>query len=59
MTLRKFSDGVQKIAEKNHGLFVDQFDPYLAVLNKARTANQKYTRITGGDAVHPAHPVRR
>jgi lysophospholipase L1-like esterase len=52
-TLEKYSAGVRTIAEKNGGLFVDQFHPYLAVLDKARTANPKYDRITGGDAVHP------
>ncbi len=52
-TLEKFSDGVKEIAEKNGGLFVDQFHPYLAVLNKARGEMEKYNRITGGDAVHP------
>jgi lysophospholipase L1-like esterase len=53
LTLEKYSDGVKMIAEKNGGLFVDQFHPYLAVLDKARTAGAKYDRITGGDAVHP------
>ncbi len=54
-TLEKFSAGVKEIAEKNDGLFVDQFHPYLAVLNKARAAAPKhvYERITGGDAVPP------
>ncbi len=52
-TLEKFSDGVKEIAKKNDGLFVDQFHPYLAVLDKARGAASKYDRITGGDAVHP------
>jgi lysophospholipase L1-like esterase len=53
LTLEKYSEGVQAIAEKNGGLFVDQFHPYLAVLDKARAAAPKYERITGGDAVHP------
>ncbi len=53
-TLEKFSEqGVKEIATKNDGLFVDQFHPYLAVLNKARAAQDPYKRITGGDAVHP------
>ncbi len=52
LTLEKYSDGVKQIAEKNQGRFVDQFHPYLAVLDKAR-AGAKYDRITGGDAVHP------
>ncbi len=53
VTLEKFSEGVQAIADKNKGLFVDQFHPYLAVLDRARRAAPAYERITGGDAVHP------
>jgi lysophospholipase L1-like esterase len=55
-TLERFSkEGVEEIAKKNDGLFVDQFHPYLAVLNKARARAEQdpYKRITGGDAVHP------
>ena len=56
-TLEKFSeDGVKEIAKKNDGLFVDQFHPYLAVLNKARGEMETYKRITAGDAVHPGPP---
>ncbi len=55
-TLEKFSAGVQEIATKNDGLFVDQFHPYLAVLDKARATSSKYDRITSGDAVHPGPP---
>jgi lysophospholipase L1-like esterase len=55
-TLEQFSAGVKTIAEKNAGLFVDQFHPYLAALDKARAAGPKYDRITGGDAVHPGPP---
>jgi lysophospholipase L1-like esterase len=55
-TLERFSAGVKEIAEKNDGLFVDQFHPYLAVLDKARGASEKYGRITAGDAVHPGPP---
>lgn len=55
-TLEKFSEGVQEIAKTNEGLFVDQFHPYLAVLDKARGASPKYDRITAGDAVHPGPP---
>ncbi|MSQ94813.1 MAG: hypothetical protein EXR98_09695 [Gemmataceae bacterium] len=54
-TLEKFGDGVKAIAEKNEGLFVDQFHPYWAVVKKARDAGEK-GRITGGDAVHPGPP---
>ncbi len=52
-TLEKFSEGVSDIAKKNDGLFVDQFHPYLSVLDKARGAAPVYQRITGGDPVHP------
>lgn len=55
-TLEKFSDGVKVIADKNGGLFVDQFHPYLAALDGARKKNPKYDRITAGDAVHPGPP---
>jgi lysophospholipase L1-like esterase len=52
LTLEKFSAGVEEIAKKNTGLFVDQFHPYLAVINKARKTDPKIL-VTGGDAVHP------
>ena len=55
-TLEKFSDGVKVIADRNDGLFVDQFHPYLAALDGARSKGPKYERITGGDAVHPGPP---
>jgi lysophospholipase L1-like esterase len=55
-TLERFSAGVKEIAKKNDGMFVDQFHPYLAVLDRARHARQHYTRITAGDAVHPGPP---
>lgn len=55
-TLEQFSAGVKTIADKNSGLFVDQFHPYLAVLDNARGKGLKYDRITGGDAVHPGPP---
>jgi lysophospholipase L1-like esterase len=57
-TLEKYGDmGVKGTAEKYQGLFVDQFHPYLEVLNRARAeaaqSQKKYDRVTGGDAVHP------
>lgn len=55
-TLEKFSEGVKTIASKNDGVFVDQFHPYLAVLDSARSKGPKYNRITAGDAVHPGPP---
>ncbi len=56
LTLERFSDGVKTTADRNSGLFVDQFHPYLAALDKARKAASSYDRITGGDAVHPGPP---
>lgn len=55
-TLEKFSEGVRAISEKNRGKFVDQFHPYLQVLDAARSKADKYNRITAGDAVHPGPP---
>ncbi|MFO0864317.1 MAG: SGNH/GDSL hydrolase family protein [Gemmataceae bacterium] len=52
-TLKRFGlEGVGGIAKKNDGLFVDQFTPYLNVMNKARETNDKII-VTEGDAVHP------
>lgn len=55
-TLEQFSEGVKTIANKNEGLFVDQFHPYLRALDKARSKSSRYDRITAGDAVHPGPP---
>jgi len=54
-TLEKYSDGVKDIAQKNQGLFVDQFHPFVAAIDKARAENPK-SRIGGGDPVHPGPP---
>jgi len=51
-TLEKYSAGVAEIAQKSGGLFADQFHPFIALQDKARTDNPK-NRIGGGDAVHP------
>jgi len=56
VTLEKFSAGVKSAAEHNGGLFVDQFHPYLDVLDLARSRQNPYRRITDGDAVHPGPP---
>jgi lysophospholipase L1-like esterase len=56
-TLERFADeGLKKIAEKNGGVFVDQFHPYLALLNRARGVLPKYAPITGSDPVHAGPP---
>jgi len=51
-SLRKMSDGLREIASKEKVLFADQFDPYMAVMLKARQADPA-ALIGGGDAVHP------
>jgi lysophospholipase L1-like esterase len=54
--LEKFSEGVKQTAAANgSALFIDQFHPFLAVIDKARPANPK-NRIGGGDQVHPGPP---
>jgi len=51
-SLRKMSDGLREVATQQGVLFVDQFDPYMAVMLKARQADPNAT-IGGGDSVHP------
>ena len=50
--MRKFSDGLKVVAAKTGAAFVDQFDPYMAILVREREANPP-AFIGGGDAVHP------
>ncbi|MGA2257929.1 MAG: SGNH/GDSL hydrolase family protein, partial [Thermoguttaceae bacterium] len=51
-SLRSFSDGLKVVCSKENALFVDQFDPYMAIMMKQRSANPR-AFIGGGDAVHP------
>src|SRR5262245_59606290 len=51
-TLRKFCDGLKAVAQKEGAIFVDQFDPYMAMLLRERASDPDFT-IGGGDAVHP------
>ena len=50
--LRKMSDGLRDVATSQGVLFADQFDPYMAVMLKARKADPNAV-IGAGDAVHP------
>jgi lysophospholipase L1-like esterase len=52
ISLRKFSDGLKEVAGKSGASFVDQFDPYMAILLRERAENPP-TMVGGGDAVHP------
>ncbi len=51
-SLRKFSDGLKEVAAKANAQFVDQFDPFMAILKRERASNPSGL-IGGGDAVHP------
>src|SRR2546423_394483 len=51
-SLRLFSDGLKEVAAKTGATFVDQFDPYMAILLRERVSNPA-TFVGGGDAVHP------
>ena len=56
LNLEKFSGAVKEIAATNgHALFIDQFHPFVAAIDKARAVNPK-NRIGGGDVVHPGGP---
>ncbi len=52
ISLRKFSDGLKQVAAEKGALFVDEFDPYMAIMLTARAVDPRAT-IGGGDAVHP------
>jgi lysophospholipase L1-like esterase len=51
-SLRQFSDGLKAVAAKQGATFVDQFDPYMAIMLRERAADPA-AFIGGGDAVHP------
>jgi len=51
-SLRRFSDGLKDVAAKSGATFIDQFDPYMAVLLRER-AGKPAGFVGGGDAVHP------
>jgi lysophospholipase L1-like esterase len=51
-SLRRFSDGLKEVAAKTGETFVDQFDPYMAIMLRERAASPT-AFIGGGDAVHP------
>jgi lysophospholipase L1-like esterase len=54
-SLRQFSDGLKEVAVKQGAIFVDQFDPYMAIMMRERAADPA-AYIGGGDAVHPGPP---
>ena len=55
LALRKFSDGLKKVAADKGAGFADLFDPYMGIMMKAR-AHDDMAVIGGGDAIHPGPP---
>jgi lysophospholipase L1-like esterase len=51
-SLRKFSDGLKEVAAATGSAFVDEFNPYMAILVRERASNPS-GYVGGGDAVHP------
>jgi len=51
-SLRKFSDALKAVSVAEGVAFADQFDPYMALMLKARAGNPNVT-IGGGDVIHP------
>ena len=51
-SLAKFSDGLRVLSIIEKTAFVDQFDPYMAIMMREHPTNPA-VRIGGGDAVHP------
>lgn len=51
LSLRKFGDGLKEVAAAEGAVYVDLFDPYMAVISQ-REAGQTKT-IGEGDAIHP------
>lgn len=51
-SLSKFADGLMGVATNHGALFVDQFNPYMAIMLQTR-AQKPGAFIGGGDAVHP------
>ncbi len=52
ISLRKFSDGLREVAEKNDAVYVDEFAPYMKILVRERVGNPAQL-VGGGNAVHP------
>lgn len=51
-SLSMFSDGLKGVATNSGALFVDQFNPFMAIMMQAR-AQTPGAFVGGGDAVHP------
>ncbi len=52
LSLRKFADALKNVSVAEGVTFADQFDPYMALMLKARAGNP-HISIGGGDVIHP------
>jgi lysophospholipase L1-like esterase len=53
VTLRKYADGLKQVAATHGVPFVDRFDPYMAMITRARAMTPPENVGAGLDAVHP------
>lgn len=51
-SLRKFGDGLKSVAASHGAKYIDQFDPYMAIMLREH-AGKTNACIGAGDAVHP------
>jgi len=51
-SLRKFAEGLKEVAAKEGATFVNQFDPYMAIMRREHALDVG-ARIGGGDEIHP------
>ena len=52
-SLGKFAAGLKEVADKEGATFVNQFDPYLAIMQREHALDVNAS-ICGGDEVHPS-----
>ncbi len=50
--IRKFADGLKEVAAKEGATFVNQFDPYMAIMRREHALDVGAS-IGGGDEIHP------
>jgi len=53
LSLRRFAEGARQVAVEQGGTFINQFDPYLAIMTREHMRDDNAS-IGGGDEVHPA-----
>lgn len=53
VALRRFAEGARQVAVEQGGTFINQFDPYVAIMTREHMRDVNAS-IGGGDEVHPA-----